>query len=90
MFVRRLYPTKQTFPNPASGPLSILFAAKAPADLTISLINIAGQVVSTSKQTIAAGNFSTIADVSFLPPGTYILKIQLGQKVYNTKVIVLR
>ena len=78
------------FPNPASGPLSILFAAKAPADLTISLINVAGQIVSISKQTVAAGNFSTIADVTFLPPGTYILKIQLGARVYNTKVIVLR
>ena len=78
------------FPNPASGPLSILFAAKAPADLTISLINIAGQVVNSNKQTIAAGNFSTVADVTYLPPGTYILKIQLGQKVYNTKLIVLR
>jgi hypothetical protein len=78
------------FPVPASSQLSILFAAKTSGDLTISMINAAGQMVSKTKQTIAAGNFSTIADVSYLPPGSYILKIQLGQKTYNTKVIVLR
>jgi hypothetical protein len=78
------------FPVPASSQLNILFAAKNNDNLTISLINAAGQVVYKSQQTIAAGNFSTIADVTTLPPGSYILKIRLGQKVYNTKVIILR
>ncbi|MDB5090253.1 MAG: Por secretion system C-terminal sorting protein [Mucilaginibacter sp.] len=78
------------FPVPASSQLNILFAAKNSDNLTISLINAAGQIVYNTKQTIAAGNFSTIADVTSLPPGSYILKIQLGQKAYNTKVIILR
>ena len=78
------------FPVPASSQLSILFAAKNSSNLIISLINAAGQKVYNSTQAIAAGNFSTIADVSHLPPGSYVLKITLGQKAYNTKVIVLR
>ena len=78
------------FPNPASSQLNIIFAAKNAENLTISLINSAGQKINNSQQAIPAGNFSTITDVSKLPPGTYVLKIQLGQKAYNTKVIVLR
>jgi len=78
------------FPVPASSQLNILFAAKTKDNLTISFINAAGQVVYKSQQTIDAGNFSTIADVTALPPGSYILKIQLGQKIYNTKIIILR
>ncbi|MDB4920821.1 S8 family serine peptidase [Mucilaginibacter sp.] len=78
------------FPVPASSQLNIIFAAKNSDDLTISLINVAGQIAYKSQQTIAAGNFSTIADVTNLPPGSYILKIRIGQKAYNTKVIILR
>ncbi|ASU35945.1 S8 family serine peptidase [Mucilaginibacter xinganensis] len=79
-----------TFPVPASTQLNVLFAAKNNADLTLSIINAAGQVVYKRLQAIVAGNFSTIADVTNLPPGNYILKVQLGQKVYNTKIIILR
>ncbi|HVW97886.1 MAG TPA: S8 family serine peptidase [Mucilaginibacter sp.] len=78
------------FPIPASSELNILFKASQSNNLTLSLINAAGKVLYNLKQTIAAGNFSAIADVSYMPPGTYILKVQLGQKTYNTKVIVLR
>ncbi|MCR8561813.1 S8 family peptidase [Mucilaginibacter sp. BJC16-A38] len=78
------------FPVPASTKLSILFAAKNDAELSIALINAAGQKVYNTTQSITAGNFSTAADVTYLPAGTYVLKLTLGQKVYNTKVIVLR
>ncbi|MGN6396098.1 MAG: S8 family serine peptidase [Mucilaginibacter sp.] len=78
------------FPIPADTQLHIFFSAKTNDNLTLSLINASGQKVYSSKQTIAAGNFSTVADVSYMPPGTYVLKVQLGQKIYAVKVIVLR
>jgi len=78
------------YPIPAGTQLHIFFSAKTSNNLTLSLINPAGQTVYSSKQTIAAGNFSTVADVSYMPPGTYVLKVQLGQKVYAVKVIVVR
>jgi len=70
--------------------LHIFFTAKTSDNLTLSLINAGGAKVYSSKQTIAAGNFTAIADVSYMPPGNYVLKVQLGQKVYAVKVIVLR
>jgi len=78
------------FPVPASTQLNVLFSAKNSATLTMSFVNAAGQVAAKSEQTIAAGNFSTIMDLSAFTPGTYVLKIQLGDKHYAAKVIVLR
>jgi hypothetical protein len=78
------------FPVPASSQLNVIFAAKTNENLTLSLINAAGSIVYNSEQAIAAGNFSTVIDVSNQPPGGYILKILLGQKVYDAKIIILR
>lgn len=78
------------FPVPAGTQLHIFFSTKTSGNLTLSLINSGGQKVYSSKQTIAAGNFSTVADVSYMPPGNYVLEVQLGQKIYAVKVIVIR
>jgi hypothetical protein len=78
------------YPVPASSQLNIIFASKASANLTLSFINAAGQVVYTNEQAIPEGNFSTSIDVSNLPPGGYVLKMLLGQIVYNSKIVILR
>ncbi|GAC1559930.1 MAG: hypothetical protein NVS3B13_27630 [Mucilaginibacter sp.] len=78
------------FPVPASSLLNVIFAAKTNGKLTLSLINASGQVVYTSQQTIAAGNFSTVMNVANQPAGNYVLKIETGSKVYNNKIIILR
>ena len=78
------------FPVPASGPLNVVFAAKADENLTLSLINVSGKTVYNSEQAIAAGNFSIVINVANQPPGVYVLKILLGQKVYKAKVIIDR
>ena len=78
------------YPVPASSLLNIIFAAKTNADLTLSLINSAGQTAYSSQQVVNQGNFSTSVDVTGLPPGFYILKLLLGGKAYNNKIIILR
>jgi len=78
------------FPVPASSQLNILFVAKTNSTLTLSLINAAGKIVSGSTQTFTAGNFNTALDVSNQAPGTYILKLVLGEKTYNNKIIIAR
>ena len=78
------------FPIPASSTITIVFNAKASNDLTISIINAAGQIVYKGGQKLTGGNFSTVLDVSNLPPGSYILKLLIGQKVYGSKVIIGR
>jgi hypothetical protein len=81
------------FPIPtttANNQLNIVFSAKTATTLDLSLINSAGQTDYSNKQALAAGNFSTVIDVSHMVPGTYVLKILLGQKVYSRKVIINR
>ncbi|WP_170227716.1 S8 family serine peptidase [Mucilaginibacter frigoritolerans] len=78
------------FPVPANSQLNILFVAKTSSNLTLSLINAAGKIVSSSSQIVAAGNFNTALDVSNQSPGTYILKLILGEKTYNNKIIIAR
>ncbi len=78
------------YPVPASGPMNIIFAAPASTTLNISLIDAAGLRVYSADQAIAAGNVSTAIDVSRLAPGSYVLKLLLGQKAYYDKIVVLR
>ncbi|HTI59831.1 S8 family serine peptidase [Mucilaginibacter sp.] len=78
------------FPVPADGQLNVVFAAKAASALTLSLVNSAGHTNYSAQQQLAAGNFSTIINTGHLPPGTYILKILLGNKKYARKIIIDR
>jgi len=78
------------FPVPANGLLNVVFAAKAASTLNMSLINSIGQNVYAQSQQIQQGNFSTLINVGGLAPGTYVLKVLLGQKVYSRKIIIDR
>lgn len=78
------------FPVPATKQINVVFVAKTADQLTISLINSAGNMVYAKTQTIAEGNFSTVINVANQAPGTYMLKLLLGQKVYAHKVIIVR
>jgi hypothetical protein len=78
------------YPVPANNQLNIIFAAKTNEELSLSLINAAGQIVYTNQQTIATGNFSKIVNVSSMPPGNYVLRLALGQKTYNSKIVIGR
>ncbi|MGZ3927188.1 MAG: S8 family serine peptidase, partial [Mucilaginibacter sp.] len=78
------------FPVPVNDQLNVVFAAKTATTLNMSLINSAGQLNYSEKDVLQAGNFSTIINVAKLPPGTYILKLLLGQKEYTRKIIIDR
>jgi hypothetical protein len=78
------------FPVPVATNLNVVFVAKAAGDVKIALVNTAGQVIHQQSQTITAGNFSTVVNVSDQLPGTYFLKVTLGSKVYAKKIIIAR
>ncbi|QJD95540.1 S8 family serine peptidase [Mucilaginibacter robiniae] len=78
------------FPVPANTNLNVAFIAPAASDLNMALISTAGRIVYTNKSTVPAGNYSTAVNVSAMPPGTYILRLRLGQKQYATKLIIDR
>jgi len=78
------------FPVPAKNKLNVVFAAPAASEMGISLVNSTGQNSYTQTGQIPSGNFSTVLDVSQIPPGTYVLKVQLGNNAYTQKVIIDR
>lgn len=78
------------YPVPVSSKLNIIFAAANNSNLNLSLIDAAGIQVYSAGQTVAAGNVSTSIDISTLAPGSYVLKLLLGQKAYYDKIVVLR
>jgi hypothetical protein len=78
------------FPVPASDLLNVIFVVKVSNSVNIALLNSMGQTVYTNTQTLLAGNFSTLINVANLSPGTYLLRVLTGQKIYAHKVIIVR
>ncbi len=78
------------FPVPANQTLNVLLEAKKADKLFIYLINSAGKTVLTYSKEITAGLFSTPLDVSGYAPGTYVVRVVLGQADYSKKVIIIR
>ena len=78
------------YPVPANNVLNILFNAPASGALSLQLVNSVGEVTYTNKQSISAGNFSTVLDVASQPVGVYVVKIILGSKIYAQKIVIAR
>jgi hypothetical protein len=78
------------FPNPANTQLNVLFAAKSEVQVNLSLVNSAGQTSYSDKSLLSGGNFSTLINLTNFAPGTYILRLLLGSKLYTRKIIVLK
>jgi hypothetical protein len=78
------------FPVPAINNLNVLFVAKEAGPAKIEIVNTSGQVVYEQSQTIPAGNFSAAVNTTNQLPGTYLLKVTLGKKVYAKKVIIVK
>jgi hypothetical protein len=78
------------YPVPASTKLNLLFNVQSASSLQLSLINEAGSSVYNNTGSVNAGVFSDAIDVSHYAAGSYVIKIQLGQKIYSRKVIIGR
>jgi hypothetical protein len=78
------------YPVPANTYFNVLLRAKSAGNLQMSLVNSLGQVVYQTSQQIAAGNFSTVINTNNQLPGTYALKVNLGNKLYAKKIVILK
>jgi hypothetical protein len=78
------------FPVPAYTYFNVVFVAKTAGNMQLSLVNTAGQVVYQTSQAVAAGNFSTVISTVNRLPGIYMLKINLGDKVYAKKITIAK
>ena len=78
------------FPVPASSKLNVVFTAITSGNLTMQLINSAGQISHQETRTIATGPYSTQLNVAYLPAGVYVLKLTIAGKSYAKRVIIIR
>lgn len=75
------------YPNPASNVLNVGVEFTEPADLTLSLVNMMGQTVRNIPSGLVAGQREISIDLSNLPEGTYLLRLQANDQVISRRII---
>jgi len=80
----------ETSPNPTNGLFNISFYLSNKADVSVELINAGGQKCLQKFYTGFSGQFNQQYAASNIAGGTYILKVQANNKVYTTKVLIVR
>ncbi len=87
-FSAELFPIS---PSPVSGMASIAFTAPGAGNVNISILDLAGRVVSVVQNgTMAAGNSSRTFDSSQLTPGVYFVMMQTDDSTITRKIAVVR
>ncbi len=76
--LQRVFSWKGLYPNPAHGRLSWRFSLGEPINLRFELVNLYGETVALLlENTLPAGTYEQVADLSDLPPGVYLLRLSL-------------
>lgn len=82
----------QNYPNPFNPTTSIKFGLPAEAQVNLVVYDILGRKVATliSNENMSAGTYQHNFDASHLASGTYIYRLQAGQKVEVKKMLLLK
>ena len=79
-----------TTPNPNNGVFKVSFKLNTKADLQIQLLDISGKTTFTKSYPGFVGSFSEQFTTGNIASGNYILKIQHGNKVYRSKLFIVK
>lgn len=75
------------FPNPVSNVLHFRFESDTPMPFELSLLDPVGKILRQRKIEATPGTFSTSLDVSDLPSGIFILKMEMEDGAIVRKVV---
>ncbi len=75
------------FPNPSENAISVDVQLKNTCELLIQMIDITGRTVYSRKEISMAGNSTKSVNISFLPPGVYVLKVEGNEINYAHRII---
>jgi hypothetical protein len=91
-WVRKMtFALSQNYPNPARSSTKIMFSLEAGRDVTLSLYDLAGRRVGTLFRGFAhAGMHEVRVDVSSLPPGVYVYRLDAGGDGAARKMVITR
>ena len=76
------------YPNPAQDVLTIQSQLSSKGDVQVSLVNLVGQVVSTTTATAADVQRGLVLNTSTLATGLYMVRVNTSEGTYTTKVQV--
>ena len=79
-----------TTPNPNNGVFKVNFKVNTKANLDIQLLDISGKTTFTKTYPNFVGTFSEQFTTGNIATGNYILKIQHGNKVYRSKLFIVK
>ncbi|OIR06941.1 C5a peptidase precursor [mine drainage metagenome] len=77
-------------PNPNNGAFHVGFTTNTKADVSIELINTAGQICLNNGYSNFVGQFSQQFSTNNLASGSYILKVQQNGKVYQKQMMIIK
>ena len=83
----------RVFPNPTADAITVAFTAPQSSKAVWSLINAAGQVVTTKELVVLPEQANTVL-ISLkgqgVPTGQYVLKMQIGDAVFCRRLVITR
>jgi hypothetical protein len=77
-------------PNPTTGKASLYFNVVNPQKVTLTLINVKGQVIKRFAQSVAAGGNQAELDLTNIPAGLYILQLWKDELLFWQKLVLAR
>lgn len=78
------------FPNPASTELTLDVPVTEEVSTQIAVFDMAGKLVLQKTDALSKGNSQTKLNVSQLPNGVYLLRVQNGNYIENRKFVISR
>lgn len=75
------------FPNPTNNLVNIVFEDKLSTELSLRIMNVAGQVVYVEETTNFNGKYSKMINLNTMPQGIYLLEIRTDKQVIHKKII---
>ena len=78
-------------PNPSSGLLNITYKVSEPGYVNIYVLSMQGELLETLSPGMQnQGEYSLNLDLSQLPDGLYLIRLQAGNQVETIKVVLLK
>ena len=90
-FLPTEYSLTQNYPNPFNPMTTISFSLPAAGNVTLTVYNIRGQVISTLvDRTLSAGEYHVDWDASEYASGIYFYRLQTTEFTETKKMILLK
>jgi predicted outer membrane repeat protein len=88
IFDDHLQSNLSVYPIPSKGLVTIELNQTSMKDATLTVYDVQGRVVNTSKIVASAGHFKQEIDLSAQSPGIYFLEVWTRDRAYNKKLII--